>query len=160
MRVLPLPDRRIIAIDGVVASFADISSGQGRPVTMPMRSSIPMREPFAGAGREPEGHIGQPGYSIKTFQVIPEDTEGQLIYALGNRQWDIPQLREMLKDVLEEDTVFDGYRVEHDFPGIGHRVMLLNARRVYEGASATQLILLAMEDISAAPSKSGVSDVA
>jgi two-component system CheB/CheR fusion protein len=84
----------------------------------------------------------------KTFQVGPKDTEGQLIFELGNHRWDIPQLREMLKEVLDKDTVFEGYRVEYDFPGIGQRVMLLNARRIYNEIGATQSILLAMEDVT------------
>jgi two-component system, chemotaxis family, CheB/CheR fusion protein len=83
----------------------------------------------------------------KTYQVKPAETEGQLIYELGNRQWDIPELRKVLKEILEKDTVFEGYQVEHAFPGIGHRVMLLNARRIYDG-KATQSILLALEDIT------------
>jgi PAS domain-containing protein len=85
-------------------------------------------------------------YSI--FQVKPEETVGQLIYELGDRQWDIPNLRKILKEVQEKNSVFEGYQVEHDFPGIGQRVMLLNARRILDGKGTTQNILLAMEDIT------------
>jgi len=84
----------------------------------------------------------------QTFQVKPEDTEGQLIYELGNRQWEIAELRKILKEVLEKDAVFEGYRVEHDFPAIGHRVMLLNARSMYDREGVNRSILLAMEDIA------------
>jgi len=134
------------AIDGVVASFADISSIKA--VQSYVDGIIDtLREPFVVLDENLKVKSASRMF-YKTFQVIPEDTEGQLIYDLGSRQWDIPQLRELLKDVLQEDRVFDGFQVEHDFPGIGHRVMLLNARRVYEGGSATQRILLAMEDIS------------
>jgi two-component system CheB/CheR fusion protein len=84
----------------------------------------------------------------QTFQVKPEDTEGQLIYELGNRQWEIAELRKILKEVLEKDAVFEGYRVEHDFPVIGHRVMLLNARSMYDRMGVNRSILLAMEDIA------------
>jgi PAS domain-containing protein len=83
----------------------------------------------------------------RTFQVKPKETGGQLIYKLGNRQWDIPKLRKILKEILEKDSVFEGYRVEHDYPVIGQRVMLLNARRIYDG-KATRSILLAMEDVT------------
>ena len=53
------------------------------------------------------------------FKVKPEETEGQLIYDLGNKQWDIPKLRELLEDVLPKKETFDNYEVEHDFPTIG-----------------------------------------
>ena len=67
---------------------------------------------------------------------------------LGDRQWDIPRLHELLETVLPKDTAFENFEVEHDFPGIGHRTMLLNARRIPGEAGTTQLILLAMEDIT------------
>jgi PAS domain-containing protein len=84
----------------------------------------------------------------KTFGVSREETEGRIVYELGNRQWDIPQLRELLGDILEKDSVFDGYRVEHDFPGLGHRVMLLNARRIHDETGTANRILLALEDVT------------
>jgi len=84
----------------------------------------------------------------QTFQVTPKDTEGKLIYDLGNRQWDIPELRELLEKILPENTSFDNYRVEYDFEFIGKRVMLLNARRIYHNNHITRLILLAIEDIT------------
>jgi PAS domain-containing protein len=65
------------------------------------------------------------------FKVNPEDTMGQLIYDLGNKQWDIPKLRELLEKVLPEKEAFDDYEVIHNFQDIGHKVMLLNARKVY-----------------------------
>ncbi|MDD5237410.1 MAG: diguanylate cyclase [Candidatus Omnitrophica bacterium] len=82
------------------------------------------------------------------FKVKREETERQYIYDLGNRQWDIPQLRELLEDILPQATSFDGFEVEHNFPDIGKRIMLLNARKIYREASHTQLILLAIEDIT------------
>ena len=84
----------------------------------------------------------------QTFKVKPENTEKQHIYDLGNRQWDIPKLRELLEDILPNTTSFDGFEVEHDFPDIGKRIMLLNARKIYRKADHTQLILLAIEDIT------------
>jgi PAS domain S-box-containing protein len=84
----------------------------------------------------------------RTFQMTPEETERQLLYDLCNRQWDIPRLRELLEKVLPENTVFDDFEVEHDFPTLGRRTMLLNARRIYRTANETQLILLAIEDIT------------
>ena len=72
---------------------------------------------------------------------------GRPIYELGNRQWDIPSLRELLEDILPHDQQFEDYVVEHDFPVIGHHKMLLNARRVIGKAGDSQLILLAMEEV-------------
>jgi hypothetical protein len=60
----------------------------------------------------------------------PEGYRGRLLYDLGNRQWDIPELRRLLEDILEENTEFEGYQIEHDFPEIGGGKMPLNARRI------------------------------
>lgn len=78
------------------------------------------------------------------FRVAPEHTGGCLVYELGNGQWDIPRLRELLENVLPENDSFDDFMVEHDFEQIGHRVMLLNARKI----DHLQLILLAIEDVT------------
>ena len=82
------------------------------------------------------------------FQVTPEETLGQLIYDLGNQQWDIPKLRELLETILPQKTTFDDYKVEHDFAGIGRRIMLLNARQIKRVWGKERIILLAMEDIT------------
>ena len=84
----------------------------------------------------------------RTFQVEPAETEGRLVYDLGNRQWDIPRLRELLEKVLPTNTAFDDYAVKHDFETIGLRTMLLNARRIYREANKSDTILLAIEDIT------------
>ena len=84
-----------------------------------------------------------------TFQVIPSITQGQLLYELGDGQWDIPELRLLLERIVPEHGVMEDYEVEHQFPAIGKRTMLLNARKVfYEGNSHTTL-LLGMEDVTA-----------
>jgi PAS domain S-box-containing protein len=84
----------------------------------------------------------------ETFKVEPEETEGQLLYDLGNRQWDIPKLRELLEEILPTDTTFDNFEVEREFKMIGRRVMHLNARRIYGEIDETHLILLAIEDVT------------
>jgi two-component system, chemotaxis family, CheB/CheR fusion protein len=83
-----------------------------------------------------------------TFRASEEETEGMLIFELGNRQWDIPQLRQFLYDIIPNNTMFTGFRIEHEFPIIGERVMLLNARRIIQQSHRKQLVLLAMEDIT------------
>ncbi len=82
------------------------------------------------------------------FKVKPEETVGQLIYDLGNKQWNIPKLRELLETILPEKTSFDNYEVEHDFATIGRRVMLLNARQIERAMGKERIILLAIEDVT------------
>ncbi|MHB8138726.1 MAG: sensor domain-containing protein [Smithellaceae bacterium] len=82
------------------------------------------------------------------FKVKPDETEGQLIYNLGNDQWDIPTLRELLETILPQKTTFDNYEVEHDFATIGKRIMLLNARQIKRALGKERIILLAIEDIT------------
>ena len=84
----------------------------------------------------------------EVFKVKPKETVGQLIYDLGNKQWDIPKLRELLEDILPKKATFDNYEVEHDFATIGRRVMLLNARRIPMPPEKPKVILLAIEDIT------------
>ena len=84
----------------------------------------------------------------QTFEVTPEETEGRLIYELGDFQWDIPALRELLEDILPRKTTFDNFEVEHDFKKIGRRIMLLNARKIYRPTNQIELILLAIEDVT------------
>ncbi|KPA14680.1 Fis family transcriptional regulator [Candidatus Magnetomorum sp. HK-1] len=83
-----------------------------------------------------------------TFKVKPDKTEGELIYSLGNGQWDIPKLRELLEDILPENSEFNDFEVEHNFESIGRKIMHLNARRIYKELKQTQLILLAIEDVT------------
>ena len=83
------------------------------------------------------------------FKVMPEETLGQLIYDLGNKQWNIPKLRELLETILPQKTTFDDYEVEHDFATIGRRIMLLNARQIQRVLGKERIILLAIEDITA-----------
>jgi len=82
------------------------------------------------------------------FKVEPENTVGQLIYDLGNKQWDIPKLRKLLETILPQKTTFDNYEVEHNFATIGRRIMLLNARQIQRVLGKERIILLAIEDIT------------
>jgi two-component system, chemotaxis family, CheB/CheR fusion protein len=93
----------------------------------------------------------------RMFQVEPKVTEGTIIYELGNGQWDIPALRKLLENVLPNNTFFKGFEVTHDFPYIGRKIMILNAREIH-ARSATEdgpsvsffppIIMLAIEDIT------------
>src|SRR5687768_18579907 len=81
------------------------------------------------------------------FEVSRDETENHLIYELGNGQWDIPGLRTLLEDVIPTSSVFNDFELEHTFPRIGRRVMLLNARKLRSG-SHSAIIVLAMEDVT------------
>src|SRR6187399_1542968 len=83
----------------------------------------------------------------QTFHVSPAETEGHLIYELGNGQWDIPDLRTLLEDIVPKSSVFDDFELEHTFPAIGRRVMLLNARKLQAGHHG-ELLVLAMGDVT------------
>jgi formate hydrogenlyase transcriptional activator len=84
----------------------------------------------------------------ETFQVTPEETGGKFIFNVGNHQWDVPALRELLGEIIPQNTQFSNFEVDHAFPRIGRKRMLLNARRIYREGKGTDRILLAIEDIS------------
>jgi PAS domain S-box-containing protein len=84
----------------------------------------------------------------RAFRVVPDETIGRVLFDLGNRQWDIPALRSLLHELLPRNSSVENFEVEHDFPQLGRRAMLVNARRINDPARATQRILLAIEDIS------------
>ena len=84
----------------------------------------------------------------RAFDVTRQQTEGRSLYELGDGQWNIPALRELLEDIIPHHTTIEEFEVEHDFPTIGRRTMLLNARKVfYEGNNSTSL-LVAIEDVT------------
>lgn len=89
----------------------------------------------------------------QTFQVPAKETTNKIVFNLGNGQWNIPALRKLLEDILPKNTFFKGFEVAHEFPFIGQKVMILNARQIhFNEASAAglfpQIILLAIEDIT------------
>ena len=84
----------------------------------------------------------------KTFKTNKKDTVGKRIYEIGNNQWDIPQLRKLLEDILANESSFHDFEVEHHFETIGHKIMLLNARKLVVKNNDDELILLAIEDIT------------
>lgn len=91
----------------------------------------------------------------RKFGVLKKDTEGRRIYELGNNQWNVPDLREALEHILPTHGVLNNYEVTHDFPVLGRKTMLLNARQV----ESKQLMLLAMEDVTSQRKRKTDSDV-
>ncbi len=83
-----------------------------------------------------------------TFAVAPEAIIGRKFYEIGNGQWDIPKLRSALETIVSGPTTIEAFEVEHLFPSIGQRVMLLNARRIYRPGNNMKQILLAIEDVT------------
>jgi two-component system CheB/CheR fusion protein len=139
-------------IDGVVLTFADITKRM--LAESAMKDAREFAESIVNTVREPlivlDGSMKVISASrsfYENFKVVPQDTVGRQLYELGNRQWDIPKLRELLETELPSKQVIEGFEVEHDFPVIGKRKMLLNARRITGKADGTQLILLAIEEI-------------
>lgn len=89
----------------------------------------------------------------RTFQVEADDTEHRVVYELGNGQWNIPALKKHLEDILSRNSFFKGFEVTHEFPFIGRKIMILNARRIHFSEDAASesfppVILLAMEDVT------------
>jgi two-component system CheB/CheR fusion protein len=105
-----------------------------------------VREPLLVLNGSFQVQTANPAFYRK-FAVSMEETEGRLLFELGNRQWDIPRLRKLLERILPEHEIFEDFLVEHEFPDIGRRQMLLNARRIKRHA-ADDLILLALEDVT------------
>ena len=137
-------------IDGVVLTFTDINTRVAAEAAE--RRARRLAEGIVDTVREPlvvlDGCLQVVTASrsfYRHFSVAPDDTVGRPIYELGNRQWDIPALRELLETILPRDNSFEGFVVEHDFPTIGRQKMRLNARRLMGTADDAALILLAIE---------------
>ncbi len=137
-------------IEGVVLTFTDISARVAAETAV--QAARALAEGIVDTVREPLLVLDDALCIVsasrafyRTFQATPKETVGRAIYEVGNRQWDIPGLRELLERVLPLNQTFDDYVVEHDFPTIGYRRMVLNARRIVSQAGATGLILLAIE---------------
>ncbi|MEW6053177.1 MAG: chemotaxis protein CheB [Nitrospirota bacterium] len=152
MRILPY---RTIenTIDGVVIAFMDISERKkaeqmgesarifAESILNTVRDSLVIldeRLKVVSANRS----------FYKTFKTSPEETENILVYNLGNGQWDIPKLHELLDEIIPKRNSFNDFKVTHQFPVIGQKKMLLNAR-VVDSPGQRKLILLAIEDITA-----------
>jgi len=84
----------------------------------------------------------------QTFRMTRQNIEDRAVYALGDGQWNIPALRFLLENIAPQHTVMEGYEVEREFPGIGRRSMLLNAREMVSQRTARKLILLTIEDVT------------
>jgi diguanylate cyclase (GGDEF)-like protein len=146
--------REVTTHDATVISSVVIQSLFLRSLAMQIRDTEnaeniveTVREPLVVLNSDLKIIIANVSF-YETFKVTPEETVGKFIYDLGNRQWDIPKLRVLFEEILPKNTVFNGYEVEHDFPGIGRKTILLNARQIFRKKIGSHIILLAMEDIT------------
>ena len=106
-----------------------------------------LREPFVVLNRDLRVKMANRSF-FESFHVSKEETDNRLIYDLGNGQWDIPLLRTLLNEVLSNSHPIHDFEVEHNFPDIGQRTMLLNARKFSPEPNVPPLILLAIEDVT------------
>ena len=140
-------------IDGAVVVFGNID--EAKDAQMRLKESGEYAQSIVETVREPililtgDLRVKSANQSFyQTFRVKPEETENLFLYDLGFGQWNIPSLRTLLEDILPGHHTIEEYEVEHDFHAIGHRVMLLNARRVLPRDGASPLILLAFQDVT------------
>jgi two-component system CheB/CheR fusion protein len=139
-------------IEGAVITFVEITEQKRMQA---LQDALAFSQGIVDTVREPLVVL-DPGLRVISanrtfydlFKVAPEDTEHKLIYEIGNRQWDIPALRKALEEILPLSAVLHDFIVEHDFPGIGRKKMLLNARRIVREDAEPPTILLAIEDIT------------
>ena len=159
MRILPYRTVDNI-IDGVVVTFLDIHAQKMAferisQLDQRVKESRDFAENIVDTVREPlivldqELRVVSANRSFyNAFKVSSEETKGKYVYDLGSGQWDIPRLRELLEDIIPESRSFDNFEIAHEFPLIGHRKMVLNARRMFQGTEGRELILLAIQDVT------------
>jgi two-component system, chemotaxis family, CheB/CheR fusion protein len=159
MRIVPY---RTIdnVIDGVVISFLDIHEQKmAAEAIRRLHEAVQIQREYAeniiDTLREPILVLDRNLRVIsanrsfyRTFHAKAEETAGSFVYALGNQEWDIPRLRELLEKIIPKNTFFEDFEVEHNFPRIGFKKMLLNARRIHQREGGEELILLAIEDVT------------
>jgi two-component system CheB/CheR fusion protein len=143
-------------IDGVTITFVDIT--EQKRLQAALENALQFSQGIVDTMREPLivldaglRVISANNAFYEMFQTDPRDTENTLIYDLGSHQWDIPALRKALEEILPQNSQFKDFLVEHDFPAIGRRKMLLNGRRIVREGVKTQTILLAIDDITEKP---------
>jgi len=149
MRIMPYRTVDNV-IDGVVITFVDIT--EARRIKDEIRKAKQFAESIVDSIREPllvlDSRLRVVSASrsfYRTFKVLPEDTEHRYVYELGQREWNIPALRKLMEEILSEKKAFQDYIIEHDFPSIGKKKMILNAAKLFK---EEEMILLVFEDIT------------
>ena len=140
-------------IEGVVMTFTDIGAEHLLEAARDFAQGIveTVRQPLVVL--DAQMRVLQANNAFyQTFAVNPKLTEQSVFFDLGNGQWNIPQLRALLRKILSENSRVEDFEVKHDFPGIGKRTMLVSARRIFHLGIGTDTVLLAIEDVSQARS--------
>jgi two-component system CheB/CheR fusion protein len=135
----------IVLVDIDLAKTAQLREKESADYTRAIVET--MREPLLILGGDLRVKTANQSF-YQTFEVTPEQTENQLLYELGAGAWDIPQLRALLNRIIPGGPAVEDFQVEHDFSGLGQRVMLLNARRLLQQDGRAELILLAISDVT------------
>jgi two-component system CheB/CheR fusion protein len=147
-RILPYRTRENV-IDGVVLTFIDISAQYLLSLAQNFAESIvdTVREPLLVLDGDLKVISANQAF-YRAFHTSKPDTLDQPIYELGDGQWDIPRLRELLEEIIPKNTSFQDFEVAYDFPRIGHKTMLLNARCIPAAGEQATMILLALEEVT------------
>jgi len=132
-------------IDGAVLTLFDIDSARAQVFASAIVETV--REPLVVLDAGLRVKTVNPAF-CQTFRVSRAETEQRFIYHLGSGEWNIPRLRLLLEEVLPENHSFEGFEVEHEFPEVGRKRMLLNARRIETQVQGESLMLLAIEDVT------------
>jgi two-component system CheB/CheR fusion protein len=153
MRVLPYRTADNV-IDGVVMTYSNIT--ELKQTEARLQEARDLAQNIIATIREPlvvlDGELRIISASrsfYHTFQLSPTETEGRLLYEIGQKQWEIPALQLLLGDIILKKTPFEDFRVEYDSPATGHKVLLLNARSIAREGRKPDLILLALENLTA-----------
>jgi two-component system CheB/CheR fusion protein len=159
MRILPYRTADNV-IDGVVITFADTTAL--KQTEAELQKARQFAESIIATIREPlvvldaELRIVLASHSFyHLFQTQPAETEGRLFFEIGQRQWEIPSLRQLLQEILRTGSPFEDFRVEYASPAKGHQVLLFNARPMARDGHPSSLILLAMEEVGGSSAASG-----
>jgi two-component system CheB/CheR fusion protein len=151
VRIMPYKTSQNV-IDGATVTFIDVS--HMRNIQEKMHSALNYAEDIINTVREPLLVLDQELMVIsanrsfyETFKLKKSVTEGEKLYKLGDDEWNIPSLRNLLEEILPKDNVMNNFEFEHHFHKIGHKKMLLNARKIYRADIGKEMILLAMEDV-------------
>ncbi len=155
MRIVPYQSLENV-IDGVVMTFVDITEAKRAAAEREVffeNIVQTVREPLLVLDESFKVVMANNAF-LELFQVRREDTQGHMIRNLGGHEWNIPVLTELLSEVLKTGKVFENFKVEADFPSVGWRTLLLNARKITAiGDRNRSLILLAMENVTNPPAK-------
>jgi two-component system, chemotaxis family, CheB/CheR fusion protein len=140
-------------IDGAVVAFLDVDALKQNE--QEVKAQLDYAEAILRTARDPlvvldaDLRVEKANDAFyKTFKVAPDLTEGRLIYDLGNRQWDIPKLRQLLEEIIPRNSFFDDYEVTHEFQTIGKRTMVLNARPLNNPKLGLERVLLGINDVT------------